>query len=112
VSEEAVEETKKVSEWVREELSKLPLQQIKASVDINKLYSIKAIPIYLEPEDAKALLDAAIQHLSRDVEELSKRIEEAEREQKKHALKQLQQDLMYRQKLLESFKKFIETLKA
>jgi len=110
VSEEAVEETKKVSEWIREELSKLPLQQIKTNADINKLYSVKAIPIYLEPDDAKALLDAAVQHLSQDVGELRQRIEEAEKEQKKSALKQLQQDLMYKQKLLETFKKYLDTL--
>ena len=57
VTDEAVAEAGKVSDWIREELSKLPLQQVKANVDVDKLYSVKAIPIYLEPEDAKALLD-------------------------------------------------------
>ena len=110
VSEEAVEEAKKVSEWVREELSKLPLTQVKQSFNIDKLYTVKAVSIYLEPEDAKELLYAAIKHLSEDVGELRQRIEEAEKEQKKSALKQLQQDLMYKQKLLETFKKYLDTL--
>jgi len=109
VSEEAVKEAEEVSKWVREELSKLPLSQVK-NVDVEKAYCVRVVPVYLEPEDAKLMLDAAVQRLSRDVEELEKRIAEAEKEQKKSALKRLQQDYIYKQKLLESFKKFISSL--
>jgi len=109
VSEEAVKEAVKVSEWVRGELGKLPIREVK-NVDVDSIYSVKAIPVYLEPDNARELLNVAIRHLSEDVAELEKRVAEAEREQKKSALKRLQNDLVYKQKLLESFKKFVSSL--
>ena len=110
VSEEAVEEAKKVSEYVKKELSSLPqLKQVK-DVEVEKLYSVKAIPVYLEPEDAKELLDAAVRHLSADVEELQTKIKKAEEEQKKQALDRLTKDLTYREALLKKFREFVERL--
>ena len=79
-------------------------------VDVDKVYSVKAVTIYLEPEDAKELLDAAIRHLSEDVNELKRRIAEAGREQSKSALKRLSEDLSYKRALLESFRKFLSQL--
>jgi HPt (histidine-containing phosphotransfer) domain-containing protein len=73
-------------------------------------YAVEAIPVYLEPEDAKKLLNAAIQHLSADVEELESKIAEAEKEQKKEALKRLESSLKYKQALLNAFKRFLQTL--
>ena len=109
VSEEAVKEAVKVSEWVRGELGKLPIREVK-NVDVDSIYSVKAIPVYLEPDNARELLNVAIRHLSEDVTELEKRIAEAEREQKKSALRRLQNDLVYRQNLLESFRRFLSQL--
>ena len=109
VSEEAIEEVREVSEYVRSELSCLPqLRQVK-DVDLDA-YSVKAIPVYLEPEDAKELLRAAVRHLSEDVEELEARIKKAEEEQKKQALLRLQQSLEYKRALLDAFKRFLERL--
>lgn len=109
VTDEAVKEVQKLSEWIREELSKLPISQIK-NISIEKLYSVKAIPIYLEPESAKELLASAIRHLSADVEELENRIKEAEEQQKKSVLKRLEADLQYRKALLDTFRKYLTML--
>jgi len=108
ITDEAVEEAKKVSDFIKSELSKLQIDQVK-KVDLNA-YSVKAIPIYLEPEDAKEILNAAIQHLSADVEELEAKIIEAEKEQKKEALKRLESSLKYKQELLNAFKRFLQSL--
>jgi len=108
VTPEAVKEVEEVSRWVREELSKLPLRQIK-NVDIDQLYSVRAVPVYLEPEEARRLLEAAVRRLSEDVAELEKRIAEAE---SKKVLRRLQQDHQYRRALLEAFRKALERLQG
>jgi hypothetical protein len=110
VTDEAVKEAEKVSEFVREKLKSLPLSQVK-SVDIDKLYSVKAIPIYMEPEDARELLETAVKHLSKDVEELEAKIKEAESQKKRKYLTQLEKDLNYKRALLEAFKKYLDTIK-
>jgi hypothetical protein len=108
VSDEAVDEARKISEYVKAELSSLRLDQVK-SVDLSA-YAVEAIPVYLEPEDAKKLLNAAIAHLSADVEELESKIAEAEKEQRKEVLKRLESNLKYKQELLNAFKRFLQTL--
>jgi len=108
VTDEAVEEAKKVSDFIKSELSKLQIDQVK-KVDLNA-YSVKAIPVYLEPEDAKEILNVAIAHLSADVEKLEAKITEAEKEQKKEALRRLENNLKYKQELLNAFKRFLQTL--
>jgi len=109
VTDEAVKEAQKLSEWIREELSKLPISQIK-NISIERMYSVKAIPIYLEPESAKELLESAIRHLSADVEELENRIKEAEEQQKRSVIKRLEADLQYRKTLLDTFRKYLSML--
>jgi uncharacterized protein YlaN (UPF0358 family) len=108
VTDEAVDEAKKVSDFIKSELKALQIDQVK-KVDLDA-YSVKAIPIYLEPEDAKEILNAAIAHLSADVEELEAKIAEAEKEQKKEALKRLESSLKYKQELLNAFKRFLQTI--
>jgi len=110
VSDEAVKEAEKVSEYVRRELRELPLGQVK-NVDIDRLYSVKAIPIYMEPEDAKELLGAALKHLSEDVNVLKEKIKKAEDEKNRRHLAQLERDLNYKQALLESLKKYLDSIK-
>jgi hypothetical protein len=109
VTEEAVREAQKLSEWIRSELHELPISQVK-NVDLDNLYTVRAVPIYLEPDDARRLLNAAIAHLSADVEELEKRIREAEEQQKRSALKRLEVDLNYRKALLEAFRRFLNSI--
>jgi hypothetical protein len=110
VTDEAVEEAKRISKFVTDKLQELmpKLSQVK-NVDISR-YCVKAVPVYLEPEDAKELLDAAVRKLSDDVEALAEKIKKAEEEKNKKALRRLQQDYNYRRNLLEAFKKFLESL--
>jgi hypothetical protein len=110
VTEEGVEEARKVSEWVRGELSKLPIATIKSGVDVNKLYTVRAVPVYLEPDDAEELLKAAIRRMSQDVAELEARISEARQAENKRALWRLESDLEHRKRLLETFRKHLEVL--
>jgi len=111
VTEEAVEEARKISKFVTEKLSELmpKLSEVK-SVDVSR-YFVKAVPVYIEPDNARELLDAAIRKLSEDVETLAEKIKKAEDEKNKKALARLTQDYNYRRNLLEAFKKFLESLK-
>jgi hypothetical protein len=110
VTDEAVEEAKKISAFVTQKLQELmpQLSQFK-NVDVSR-YFVKAVPVYLEPEDSKELLNAAVRKLSDDVGELAEKIKRAEDEKNKKALSRLQQDYNYRRNLLEAFKKFLESL--
>jgi hypothetical protein len=110
VSDDAVKEAEDVSKYVREELKEIPLSQVK-NVDIDRLYSVKAIPIYMEPEDAKELLKAALKHLSEDVSLLEEKIKKAEEEKNRRHLAQLERDLNYKRALLDSLKKYLDSIK-
>jgi len=104
VTEQALAEAQRVSEFVVEELRKLGLDRYA------ERYTIRAIPIFLQPEDARELLGAAVRHLSADVETLKKRIEEAEREQDKRALRRLEQEKSYHEALLQAFRNYLAQL--
>ncbi|MGC9106564.1 MAG: hypothetical protein ACP5IE_00015 [Infirmifilum sp.] len=101
VSDEAVKEAMAVSNYVRNTLLKHGLEHL---VD---RYTVRAVPIYLEPDEAKQLLESAIEHLSEDVTELEERIRKAEESAKMSSLKRLNQDLAYRRYLLEAFKRYL-----
>jgi len=108
-SELAVKEAQSVSKYVIEELKKLGIDKIK-NIDVEKAYGIRVIPIYLEPGEAKNLLETAVAHLSRDVEELERKIEEAKQNENRKYLRQLESEKKYRQALLEAFKKYLASL--
>jgi len=111
VTDKAVKDAEEVSKWVREELSKLPLKQLRPDIDIDKLYTVKAIEVYLEPEDAKLLLETAIAELEEQREELERKIQEAEQEKKRRSdIKRLERDLEYTKQVLEQFKKFLQQI--
>ena len=103
LSDEAVEEAKKVSSFVVSELQKL-------GINNTSRYVVKVIPIFLQPEDAKELLGAAVHSLSRDVEALAEKIKEAEREQNKRALRRLEKEKSYREALLVAFRSYLAQL--
>jgi len=109
VSDKAVKDAEEVSKWVREELSKLLLKQLKPDIDIDKLYTVKALPVYLEPEDAKLLLKTAIDRLEESRGELERKIQEAELE-KKSTLRRLEQELEYTKRVLEQFKRYLQQI--
>jgi len=113
VTDEAVKEAQEISKYVIKqlELRKVDFERLGISFEeIKRRYYVKAIPVYLEPADAKTLLECAIAKLSADVKELERKIEEAEKEQNKRRLKELMSQKTVRQNLLESFKKFLEKL--
>ena len=115
VTDQAVEEAKKLTEWIQTELKKIAkLYELRPDVmnELSKRYGVKAIPVYLEPEDAKEILKKAIEACSKDVEELKQRIEEASKEKKKSYLKKLEQKLEYKKALLESLKAYLAQISA
>jgi ribosomal protein L12E/L44/L45/RPP1/RPP2 len=97
VTEEAVKEAAKVSEYVRKKLAELGLGSIADR------YVVRAVPVYLEPNDAKELLAAAVAKLSADAAELKKKIEEAEKEKKEKEAKKLKRKLAQVERLLDQF---------
>jgi hypothetical protein len=109
VSEDGVKEAQEVSKFVIEELRKLGIDKIK-NISIEGRYGIRVVPIYLEPEEAKNLLETAIAHLSRDVEELEKKIEEAKKNENRKYLRQLESEKKYRVALLEAFRRYLASL--
>ena len=110
VSDKAVKDAEAVSKWVREELNKLPLKKLRPDIDVDRLYSVEAIPVYLEPEKAKELLRSAIARYEEAYTELVNKIKEAEAEKNKRALKRLEKDLSYVKNLIEAFKKYLHQL--
>jgi len=104
VSDDAVKEAYNVSEYVIKRLKELNLHD---KVD---RYIVKAIPIYLDPLDARELLDATVKHLSQDIDELARKIDDAEKENKRNALKRLEREKRYKEKLLEAFKKYLSEI--
>jgi hypothetical protein len=106
VSEDAVKLASAIGEWVREQLRSLGLDKIK-HINLD-YYGVRAVPIYLEPMDAKALLESAIAKLRDDISQIQARIQEAEAEEKRKALSKLEGELSFRQALLEAFRKYLE----
>jgi len=113
VTDKAVKDAEEVSKWVKEELSKLPLKQLRPDIDIDKLYTVKAIEVYLKPEDAKLLLETAIAELEEQREELERKIQEAEQEKKRKSdIRRPERELEYTKQVLEQFKKFLQQIQA
>jgi uncharacterized protein YdcH (DUF465 family) len=110
VTDEAVREAQRISRWVISRLSRLPLKEVK-DVDLSR-YTVKAIPVYLEPEHAREILELAERHLSADVEELGRRIEEAEKEREEEKAWKLKNSLRQKLKLLEEVKAILRWIIA
>ncbi|MFP3239965.1 MAG: hypothetical protein RXQ94_02405 [Caldivirga sp.] len=109
VTEDGVKEAREISSFIISELKKLGIDKIK-NINIEERYGVRAIPIYLEPSEAKTLLETAIKHLSEDVEELGRKIEEAKQSENRKYLRQLESERSYRVALLETFKKYLSQL--
>ncbi len=104
VSGEGVEEAERLMKEVRDTLQKIGLG------DVAHRYYVKAVRMYLEPQDAKMLLDAAVAQLSAEVEELQRRIKEAEAAKNRRLVKELMHKKEYVKALLDAFKKYIEEI--
>jgi hypothetical protein len=104
VSETGVEEAERISREVRERLRRLGLGQY------SPRYFVRAVKIYLEPQDARVLLDAAVEQLRGEVDELQRRIDDAIKNQNKRLAKELMHKKEYVRELLNMFKKYIEDI--
>jgi len=102
VSEEGVKEAERLMKEVRDTLQKIGLG------DVAHRYFVKAVKIYLEPQDAKMLLDAATAQISKEVEELDRRIKDAEASHNKRLVKELMRKKEYAITLLKIFKRYME----
>jgi hypothetical protein len=106
VSEEGLREAERISKEVRERLHQLGLGEVAHR------YFVRAIRVYLEPSDAKMLLDAAVRQLSSEAAELDRRIKDAEVTQNKRLVKELMYKREYVKHLLATIRKYIENINS
>jgi hypothetical protein len=104
VTEDGVKEAERLSKEVREKLQKLGLGQYA------QRYYVKAVRVHLEPQDAKMILDAAVNQLSGEVEELQRRIDDAVKNRNKRLVRELLHRREYVKTLLDVFRKYIEDI--
>jgi hypothetical protein len=104
VSEAGVREAERLSKEVREALRKVGLDQFAHR------YFVKAIRVYLHPDDAKMLLDAAVDQLTLEVQELERRIKDAETARNRRLVGELIRKKEYVRALLDVFKKHVEDI--
>jgi hypothetical protein len=102
VSESGVEEAERLSTEVRDTLKKIGLDQFAHR------YFVKAIRVYLHPDDAKMLLDAAVSQLAAEVQELERRIKDAESARNRRQVRELMHKKEYVRALFDAFKQYIE----
>ncbi len=103
-TEAGVEEAEKISKEVQDTLQKIGLGELA------QRYFVRAIKVYLQPQDAKMLLDAAVRQLTAEVQELERRIKDAEVAQNRRLVKELMYKREYVKHLLTAFKKYIENI--
>mgnify|MGYP005618703973 CR=1 FL=1 len=106
VTEAGVREAERISKEVRERLHQLGLGEVEHR------YFVRAIRVFLEPSDAKLLLDAAVRQLSTEVEELERRIKDAEVAQNRRLVKELMYKREYVKHLLTTLKNYIENINS
>jgi len=105
VSEEGVRQAKHVSEKIIKKLRELGFDE-----EFISRYYVRIMKVYLEPEDARELLDTAVRQLHEEVEALKEKIREAEKAKNRSALARLQRELRYRTALMEVFQEFLSQL--
>jgi len=91
---------------IRDQTYDIPENLIKRIQNIIDKYYVKSIRIMLEYEDAKYILENAIQELKEGLEELQEKIEKAKEEKKKALAKVYEYDASYQEMLLQSFEEF------
>ena len=91
---------------IRDQTYDIPENLIKRIQDLVNKYYVKSIRIMLEYEDAKYIIENAIQELKEGVEELQEKIEKAKEEKKKALAKVYEYDASYQEMLLQSFEEF------
>jgi hypothetical protein len=102
VSEEGASEARRVGEYVVRKLMEFGI----TDPMVLRRYFVRAIRIYLEPEDARRVLEEAIGRIREDLDRLGERIEEAEREGRRRRAEALMRDKGFLEKLLEVFREY------
>jgi len=91
---------------IRDQTYDIPEELVKRIQNIISRYYVKSIRIMLDYEDAKYILENAIQELKEGVEELREKIEKAKEEKKKALAKVYEYDASYQEMLLQSLEEF------
>ncbi len=110
VTDAAVEEAKRVADFVAKKIiegAEKKKLDAEAAKRVAARVRAEAWPVYLEPKNARELLEKAVAKLSEDVAELRERINEAEKESLK---KTLGAKLAQVDKLLSEFREKLKTL--
>jgi hypothetical protein len=102
VSEEGVNEARRVGDYVVKKLMEFGI----TDPMVLKRYFVKPVRVYLEPEDARRVLEEAIGRIREDLEKLEEKIEEAEREGRRRRAEALMRDREYLEKLLGVFREY------
>ena len=113
VTDDAVDKAREISKYVVDSLERIEdLRKIlgRRYEEIFRRYGVKAIEIYLKPEDAKEILKLAERKLLRDIEELRQRIADAERENNKRLVNKYLREEGFKKNLLDALRKYMETI--
>lgn len=113
VTDDAVERAREISKYVVDSLERIEdLRKILGERynEILRKYGVKAIEIYLKPEDAKEILKLAEGKLLRDIEELRQRIADAESENNKRLVNKYMREEEFKKNLLDVLRKYMETI--
>jgi hypothetical protein len=106
VTENGVKEAMEAGEYVTRKLRELGIND----EETLKRYFVRPIRIYLEPEDARRLLETAVRKLEDDLRALEERVREAEERGRERALERLRRDREYREALLEAFREYLDKI--
>jgi len=106
VTENGVKEAMEAGEYVTKKLRDLGIND----EETLKRYFVRPIRIYLEPEDARRLLETAVRKLEDDLRLLEERVRDAEERGRERALERLRRDREYREALLEAFREYLDKI--
>jgi len=102
VTEEGVNEARRVGDYVVKKLMEFGI----TDPMVLRRYFVKPIRVYLEPEDARRVLEEAIGKIREDLEKLEEKIGEAEREGRRRRVEALMRDREFLEKLLGVFREY------
>jgi len=102
VSEEGASEARRVGEYVVRKLMEFGI----TDPMVLKRYFVRPVRVYMEPGDARGVLEEAIGRIREDLDRLEEKIEEAEREGRRRRVEVLMRDKDFLEKLLEVFREY------
>ncbi|MDT7969544.1 MAG: hypothetical protein RQ842_03190 [Vulcanisaeta sp.] len=102
VTEEGVNEARRVGDYVVRKLMEFGI----TDPMVLRRYFVRPIRVYLEPEDARRVLEEAIGRIREDLEKLEEKIGEAEREGRRRRVEALMRDREFLEKLLGVFREY------